>query len=128
GRADARSPAPRGPYAAYQLAIAVYGGYFGAGIGIVMLAGLGVVGFTDIHLMLALRDVAAVWGNAVAAAWFVARGAISRRRAGVMPVGQIVGNYVGARLARALRPELVRRAVVAIGVAIGLWLLLVGRH
>src|SRR5437868_4189052 len=60
----------------FQLGVAVYGGYFGAGIGILMLASLGLSGFSDIHQMMALRNFAAVCINLVAAIYFVARGAV----------------------------------------------------
>ncbi len=107
----------------FQMGVAIYGGYFGAGIGILMLAALGLSGFSDIHEMLALRNFAALCINGIAAIYFIARGALSWPDALVMTAGQIAGGYGGARLARRLGRPLVRRAVVVIGAAMGLSLL-----
>ena len=101
----------------FQLAVAVYGGYFGAGIGILTLGALGLVGFTDIHQMIGIRNVNAVWINGVAGLCFVFAGVIRWPDAVVLTLGQVVGGYAGARLARRLTPALVRRAVVLIGLA-----------
>ncbi len=101
----------------FQLVVAVYGGYFGAGIGILTLAALGLAGFTDIHQMVGIRNVNAVWINGVAGLCFVLAGVIRWPDAIVLAGGQIVGGYVGARLARRLAPPLVRRVVVLIGLA-----------
>ena len=102
---------------AFQLAVAVYGGYFGAGIGILTLAALGLLGFTDIHQMIGIRNVNAVWINGVAGLCFATAGVVRWHDAAVLTVGQILGGYTGARLIRVLSPEVVRRAVVAIGIA-----------
>src|SRR3954454_5123752 len=108
----------------FQLAVAIYGGYFGAGIGILMLASLGLSGFSDIHEMMALRNFAAVWINLVAAAYFAVKGAVYWPDAIVMIVAQIAGSYSAAILARRLGRHLIRRAVVVIGLAMGLSLLI----
>ncbi len=110
----------------YQLAVSVYGGYFGAGIGIMMLAGLGLAGLTAIHGMLALRNFYAMCINAVAALYFAARGAVDWRDAAVLTAGQVAGGFAGARLARRLRPTAVRTVVVAIGAAMAVSLFLRG--
>jgi uncharacterized membrane protein YfcA len=101
----------------FQFAVAVYGGYFGAGIGILTLAALGLAGFTDIHQMIGMRNVNAVWINGVAGLCFVFAGVIRWPDAVVLTIGQVIGGYAGARLARRLAPPLVRRAVVLIGIA-----------
>jgi len=102
----------------FQLAVAVYGGYFGAGIGILTLAALGLVGFRDIHQMVGIRNVNAVWINGVAGLCFMYAGIIRWPDAAVLTCGQIVGGYFGARLTRRLPPHVVRRAVVAIGLGL----------
>jgi len=104
----------------YQFLVAVYGGYFGAGIGIMMLAGLALSGFSAIHRMIALRNYYAILINGIAALYFIAFGAIRWADAAVLTVGQIVGGLVGARVARGLSPTTVRWVVVAIGVALAL--------
>jgi uncharacterized membrane protein YfcA len=120
-------PHPSSPaFLAYQLAVATYGGYFGAGIGIMMLAGLALAGFTDIHRMIAFRNFYAICINGVAALYFVARGAVEWTDAAVLTLGQVAGGFLGARLARALAPERVRWVVVGVGLAMGAALLLRG--
>jgi len=115
------------PYVvAFEFAIAIYGGYFGAGIGIMTLAALGLVGFTDIHHMVGLRNFAALCINGIAALYFVSQGAVVWPDALVMMVGQIAGGYGGARIGQRLGRTFMRRAVVVIGVAMALSLLFAG--
>lgn len=102
----------------FQLGVAVYGGYFGAGIGIMMLAGLAVMGFGRIHKMIALRNFYATLINGVAAMWFAFQGAVVWRDAVVLAAGQVVGSYAGARVATRLPQVVVRWAVVGIGITI----------
>jgi len=113
------------PYVvAFEFLVAIYGGYFGAGIGIMTLAALGLVGFTDIHHMVGLRNFAALCINGIAAVYFVSRGAVIWPDALVMIVGQVVRGYGGGRIARRLGRTFMRRAVVVIGFAMALSLLL----
>ena len=91
---------------AYQLVVSVYGGYFGAGIGIMMLAGLALVGFTAIHRMIALRNVYAIWINGVAAAYFILRGTVDWPDALVLTAGRYL-RLVAERRGRA--PPAARR-------------------
>jgi uncharacterized membrane protein YfcA len=109
---------------AFQFLVAVYGGYFGAGIGILMLAALGLLGLTDIHQMNALKNVFAVCINIVAATYFMLFGPVRWTLAIVMAVGAITGGYGGAGIARKLGRTFVRRTVIVIGVAMALSLLL----
>jgi uncharacterized membrane protein YfcA len=108
---------------AFQFFVAIYGGYFGAGIGILMLAALGLLGLTDIHQMNGLKNFFAVCINVVAAAYFIASGRVAWAYALVMVVGAIAGGYGGAGLARRLGRQFVRRAVIFIGLAMALSLL-----
>jgi uncharacterized membrane protein YfcA len=117
---DPRRPATL----AYQLLVAVYGGYFGAGIGIMMLAGLALAGFAAIHRAMALRNYYAICINGIAALWFVVFGAVDWADAAVLTAGQIAGGWAGARVARRLSPIVVRSAVIAIGAAMAISLLL----
>ena len=107
----------------YQFLVSVYGGYFGAGIGIMMLAGLALAGFTAIHRMIALRNYYAILINGIAAFWFALFGAVDWSDAAVLTAGQIAGGLVGARIARSLSPQAVRWVVVCVGVAMALSLL-----
>jgi uncharacterized membrane protein YfcA len=109
---------------AYQFLVSVYGGYFGAGIGIMMLAGLALAGFAAIHRAIALRNYYAILINGIAAIYFAVFAPVSWRDALVLTVGQILGGLLGARAARRLSPATVRWVVVGIGVAMALSLLL----
>jgi len=107
----------------FQFLVAVYGGYFGAGIGILMLAALGLLGLTDIHQMNGLKNFFALCINGVAAAYFIVSGAVNWTDVLVMSAGAVAGGYGGAGLARRLGRAFVRRAVIAIGFAMAVSLL-----
>lgn len=106
-----------------QFAVGVYGGYFGAGIGILMLAALGLMGFTNIHRMNGLKNWGGFCMNAVAALGFALSGLVDWPVALVMAVGSVVGGYIGARAAQRVPQDIVRGAVAVVGVLSGLWLL-----
>ncbi len=107
----------------FQFLVALYGGYFGAGIGIIMLAALGLLGVTDILHMNGLKNAFAFCINAVAATYFAFQGNVSWMDALVLGVGAIVGGYGGAGVARRVGRATVRRAVVVIGLAMAASLL-----
>jgi uncharacterized protein len=102
----------------FQFAVSVYGGYFGAGIGILMLALLGFLGVSDIHAANGLKNVLTMAINGVAAAWFVLRGAVDWPAALVLGAGAIAGGYAGARFARSIGQERARVAVIVIGLGV----------
>lgn len=102
----------------FQFAVAVYGGYFGAGIGILMLASLGFIGLTDIHEMNALKNILGSLINLVAAAWFVASGLIDWPKAAVMTGGALVGYYAGAHFSQRIPQARVRLLITLIGFTI----------
>jgi len=104
--------------ALFQLAVAVYGGFFGAGIGILMLASLGFLGMTHIHEMNALKTVLGSLINAVATLWFIRAGLIDWPKAGIMTAGAIAGYYLAARYAQRLPQHRVRQLISAIGFGI----------
>jgi len=104
--------------AVFQLAVAVYGGYFGAGIGILMLASLGLLGFEDVHEMNALKVRLGFLINIVAALYFVANGLVEWPSAGIMAVGTIVGGYGGAHFAQKIPQARVRSIITFIGLLI----------
>ena len=106
-----------------QLLVGIYGGYFGAGIGILMLASLGLMGFTNIHRMNGLKNWGGFCMNLVAALTFAASGIVRWPVALGMAVGSIAGGYVGARAALRVSQEMVRGAVAVVGVLSGIWLL-----
>ncbi len=101
-----------------QAAIAVYGGYFGAGIGILMLLNLSLLRIENIHQMNGLKSLLAACINVVAAANFIVAGTVDWPNAMVMVVGAILGGYGGATVARTLGQTTVRWLVVCIGLSI----------
>lgn len=111
----------------FQFLVAVYGGYFGAGIGILMLASFAMLGVGDIHRMNALKTVLGGLINLIAAVWFLHAGLIDGPRALVMTAGALVGYYAGARLSQRLKPARVHRAVVITGLLVSLAMFLKGR-
>jgi uncharacterized membrane protein YfcA len=104
----------------FQFLVALYGGYFGAGIGILMLAALSILGLTDIHQMNGLKNFFALCINGVAALYFIAANMVYWPDVIVMAVGAIVGGYGGAGVARRLGRTAVRRIVIAIGFGMAL--------
>jgi uncharacterized membrane protein YfcA len=119
---ESRAPAPR--LLGWQLLVGVYGGYFGAGVGILMLAALGFMGFTNIHRMNGLKNWGGFCMNLVAAITFAASGIVDWPVALSMAVGSIAGGYVGARAAQRLPQGMVRAMVAVIGIGSGIWLLM----
>jgi hypothetical protein len=109
---------------ALQFGVAVYGGYFGAGIGILMLVILGYLGLEDIHAMNGLKNFFGICINIVAAAYFIFRGAVVWPAALVMTAGATAGGWIGAHFARRIGKEKARVAVVVIGFLITIILFL----
>jgi uncharacterized membrane protein YfcA len=102
----------------FQLAVSIYGGYFGGGMGIVMLAAFSLMGMTQIHAMNALKTLLAALINFAAIVLFIAAGAVAWGPGIVMIVTGTMGGYIGARVARKLSPAWMRRFVL--GVAWGM--------
>ena len=104
----------------FQLVVGIYGGYFGAGIGILMLAALSILGLTDIHEMNSLKVVFGGTINGIAAAYFIWAGMVYWPDVLVMAVGAILGGWGGAGTARRMGRTTVRRIVIAIGLGMAL--------
>ncbi|HYB52702.1 MAG TPA: sulfite exporter TauE/SafE family protein [Thermoanaerobaculia bacterium] len=119
-----RAPARQAAAWLFQFGVSVYGGYFGAGIGILMLAVLGFLGLSDIHAANGLKNFFAMCINGVAAAYFIVRGAVDWPVVLVLVIGSIAGGYAGARFARSIGREKARAAVVVIGVIVAVVLFL----
>src|SRR5205085_6841494 len=98
----------------FQLLVAVYGGYFGGGIGILMLAALELIGIDDIHQANALKTMLSTCINSVAVVTFVLAGVVIWSDALVMLVAAMIGGYSAASVARRLPPLYVRIFVLVI--------------
>jgi uncharacterized protein len=108
----------------FQFFSATYGGYFGAGNGILMLAALGLLGLRDIHRTNGIKNVLGICLNSVAVVTFSVAQMVSWPRSLVMAVAAMAGGYVGARSAQRVGRVLIRRVIVGIGFAITLITLL----
>lgn len=108
--------------AVFQLCVATYGGFFGAGMGILMLAALGQLGWDNLHEMNALKNIIAACINATASITFIVLHQIVWPVAAMMAVGAILGGYAGARLAQRLGQRAVRFIVIGIGLSIAAWM------
>jgi hypothetical protein len=124
GPAGRESAGPGRAAVAAQLVVGVYGGYFAAGLGILMLAALGLFRAEDAHRLNALKAVLSLAVGAVSTAWFAAFADIAWPAALVLSVSSLVGGLAGARCARRLNPDLLRLLVVAFGITISVTLLL----
>jgi len=109
--------------AAAQFVVAVYGGFFGAAMGILMLAALGLVGLTNIHQMNGLKTIAAGCINGMAALYFALGKHVHWPLAVVMAAGTLVGVYAGAWVAQRLGQAMVRWVIIVIGLGIGVYML-----
>ena len=107
-----------------QFIVSIYGGYFGAGMGILMLAALGLIGMTDLHQMNGLKNLLAICINGVAAIYFAVSGAVIWSDTILMAVAGILGGLTGAKLAHRLGRKFVRAAVVVIGLGMTIALFL----
>jgi uncharacterized membrane protein YfcA len=103
---------------AIYFAAAVYGGFFGAGLGILTLAVLSLLGLENIHEMNALKTLQTALVNGVAVVTFAIAGVVQWPTALLMAVGAIAGGYGGAALARRVKPAYVRYLVIAISVSL----------
>ena len=99
-----------------QFFIALYGGYFGAGIGILMLAALGLLQLGSIHQMNGIKTILSSVINGMASALFIAKGLVHWPEAITMVAGSVLGGYFGADTARRLGQKTIRRIVITIGI------------
>ncbi|PWC54929.1 sulfite exporter TauE/SafE family protein [Azospirillum sp. TSO22-1] len=108
----------RGPLLAVQFLIAIYGGYFGGAVGIMMMAAWSVFGIDDVRAMNAAKTLLVGVTNSVAVLCFVAAGAVHWPETLAMLAGAVAGGYAGARVGRRLNPAHVRVGITLLNVAI----------
>ncbi len=109
-----------------QFIIAIYGGYFGGGIGILMLAALALMGLEDIHVMNGLKSILATCINGVAVVTFIIAGIVHWPEAIVMIVGATIGGYGGAYLAHKIDKKWIRLFVIIVGFVTTLYFFIKG--
>jgi uncharacterized membrane protein YfcA len=110
-----------------ELLVAVYGGYFGAGIGFITLGMLAALGMRDIHAMGAIRTLLAVAINAAAVVTFILAGAVLWRHCAVMIAGALAGGWLGAHYAQKADPRKVRAVVIGTGIAMSMYFFVTAR-
>jgi uncharacterized membrane protein YfcA len=115
GKPHLQNPRVMAGAIAFQFLVAVYGGYFGAGIGILMLSALAMMGLDDIHRMNAVKTLLAAVINGTSVIVFAATGIVHWPYALAMAVSASIGGYLGAHAARRVDRTIVRAVVVAIG-------------
>ena len=116
--------APPAPSIALQVAaglllflVAIYGGYFGAGIGILVIGAFGLIGLTDIHSIVPLKNALSGSLRAVAVTVFLVEGKVDWEYGLVMAAGAFFGGYLGGRMVHLTNRTLVRIGIVSLGFA-----------
>lgn len=105
----------------FQFLVGTYGGYFGAGIGILMLGSFSLMGLRDIHKMNALKTPLQAAVNLTAFIFFAVKGLVIWPLAFLMMAGSITGGYGGARVAKRVNPRLLHYCIVVIGLVVSGW-------
>lgn len=105
-----------------QFVISFYGGYFGAGIGILMLTSLSIIGMTNMHKMNALKNILAVGINGTAAVFFIQKGLVVWPVAIVAAIGAMLGGYGLARFAKRIDQIVLRRFVIVAGIVVTIYM------
>jgi hypothetical protein len=119
---DATTPASRGEALATVAVFgaSIYGGYFGAGLGVIVLAVLGLVLHDSLTRLNAVKQAIGFAANLAGALLFAAFGPVHWPAAAVMAVGAIAGGVLGGRFASRIRASTLRTLVVATGTIVGL--------
>ena len=107
-----------------QFVVSVYGGYFGAGMGILMLATLGLYGLSDFHERNALKNLLSATTNGLASIFFAAAGAIRWGDGLILGAGAVVGGLLGAAVGRRLSSRTLEAAAIVVGLIATVSLLL----
>lgn len=122
--AELTAAGPTLPLLAWQFLVGIYGGYFGAGVGILMLAALGFMGFTNLHRMNGLKNWGGFCMNMIASASFALSGIVEWPIALSMAVAAMAGGYLGSKGAQRVAQHHVRYAIAVVGTVSGIWLLM----
>lgn len=108
----------------FSTLVGVYGGYFGAGSGVMMMAVLGFGSDLEFRILNALKTLAILASNLVASVIFIAVAALDWTAVLLLAAGSMVGGYVGARIGRRLNPTALRALIVVVGVSAAVSMLL----
>lgn len=108
----------------FSTLVGVYGGYFGAGSGVMMMAVLGLGSDLEFRIVNALKTLAVLASNVVASVIFLVVADLDWAAIVLLAVGSTAGGYVGARIGRRLNPSVLRGLIVVVGVSAAVWMLL----
>ena len=118
---DNQSLTRRGFAHVFELVIAIYGGFFIAGLGIMLMAGLQMLGVRDIQMNNALKNLLAAVISSVAALVFIFSGLVHWQYTLIAFIGAVIGGYWGGRIARWLPALWLRRIVIALGLGLSIF-------
>ena len=105
-------------FLAVQFVAAIYGGYFGGAVGLILMSFWGLFGFSDLRMLNANKTLLAGLMNASAVVIFIAAGIVSWTVTFVMLAAAVTGGYIGARLARRANPGVIRIIITVISVGV----------
>jgi hypothetical protein len=112
------------PIGIFLLIVSIYGGYFGAGIGILTLVAFGLLGLNNIHQMNGIKAAFTLGINGVSAILLMVKGMVDLPTAGLMAIGSLVGGYAATGIARRMGQQNVRRIIIAISILVTLTMFL----
>jgi uncharacterized protein len=120
GRSEGHHPSTRAWAAGlvFQFAVSIYGGFFGAGMGIVMLAALAITEGDDFHLINSAKHLCSTLIQLIAVVLFIAAGLVSWRETAIVGAASVIGGYLGVGFGRRLPPAAIRWLVIGVGVAL----------
>ncbi|MBF9233316.1 sulfite exporter TauE/SafE family protein [Microvirga alba] len=126
GRSEGHTPSTRAWAAglAFQFLVSIYGGFFGAGMGIVMLAALAITEGDDFHLINSAKHLCSTLIQLVAVCLFIAAGLVSWREMFIVGAASVIGGYLGVVFGRRLSPGAIRWLVIGVGAALTLYFFL----
>jgi uncharacterized membrane protein YfcA len=104
-----------------EFIFAVYGGYFGAGLGVLMMAALTIVGVKDLQIANGQKNLLATIITTISVATFISAGVVAWPQTLVVLAGAVAGGYFGGRAARYVPARLLRLAVVATGLGLSIF-------
>lgn len=119
-------PAGAAAFAGGVLATSIYGGYFNGGLGVILLAVLGLLGQTDLNFMNGYKNLVSAILTAIATIVYALGGTVAWLPALIMMVAAIAGGYAGARAARRMSARVLRLGIVAVGVVTTVWFFVSG--
>jgi uncharacterized protein len=123
GRHEGHHPSMRAWAAglAFQFLVAIYGGFFGAGMGIVMLAALAITEGDDFHLINSAKHLCSTLIQLVAVVLFIVAGLVSWRETAVVGGTSVIGGYLGVAFGRRMPASAIRWLVIAVGAMLTLY-------